>query len=94
MREALLGGFADSTVLRQHALRMISGNFTPAEASSLAALLDLPLDKSGDVAVKYFLFPLAHWRIQATPDAKPSMLKLTTSALTSLMPACRRPSWP
>jgi 2-hydroxy-3-oxopropionate reductase len=29
VREALLGGFADSTILRQHALRMISGNFEP-----------------------------------------------------------------
>jgi len=29
VREALLGGFADSTILRQHALRMISGDFTP-----------------------------------------------------------------
>ena len=29
VREALLGGFADSTVLRQHALRMIDENFVP-----------------------------------------------------------------
>jgi 3-hydroxyisobutyrate dehydrogenase-like beta-hydroxyacid dehydrogenase len=29
VREALLGGFADSTVLAQHGLRMISGNFVP-----------------------------------------------------------------
>lgn len=29
VREALLGGFADSTILRQHALRMIDGNFVP-----------------------------------------------------------------
>jgi len=29
VREALLGGFADSTVLRQHGLRMIAGNFVP-----------------------------------------------------------------
>src|SRR5450830_128889 len=29
VREALLGGFADSTILRQHALRMISGDFAP-----------------------------------------------------------------
>jgi 3-hydroxyisobutyrate dehydrogenase-like beta-hydroxyacid dehydrogenase len=29
VREALLGGFADSTVLKQHALRMINGNFVP-----------------------------------------------------------------
>ena len=29
VREALLGGFADSTILRVHGERMISGNFTP-----------------------------------------------------------------
>ncbi|MGC4242235.1 MAG: NAD(P)-dependent oxidoreductase [Herbaspirillum sp.] len=29
VREALLGGFADSTALRQHALRMIQADFTP-----------------------------------------------------------------
>lgn len=29
VREALLGGFADSTILRQHALRMITSDFTP-----------------------------------------------------------------
>jgi len=29
VREALLGGFADSTVLRQHGQRMVDGNFTP-----------------------------------------------------------------
>jgi 3-hydroxyisobutyrate dehydrogenase-like beta-hydroxyacid dehydrogenase len=29
VREALLGGFADSTILRQHALRMIERNFEP-----------------------------------------------------------------
>lgn len=29
VREALLGGFADSTILRQHALRMIAADFTP-----------------------------------------------------------------
>jgi len=29
VREALLGGFADSTILRQHGLRMISGDFAP-----------------------------------------------------------------
>ncbi len=29
VREALLGGFADSTILRQHAQKMISGNFVP-----------------------------------------------------------------
>ncbi|ODN69534.1 2-hydroxy-3-oxopropionate reductase [Methylobrevis pamukkalensis] len=29
VREALLGGFADSTVLRQHGERMVTGNFVP-----------------------------------------------------------------
>jgi 2-hydroxy-3-oxopropionate reductase len=29
VREALLGGFADSTVLKQHALRMVEGDFQP-----------------------------------------------------------------
>lgn len=29
VREALLGGFADSTVFRQHGLRMVEGNFVP-----------------------------------------------------------------
>jgi 3-hydroxyisobutyrate dehydrogenase-like beta-hydroxyacid dehydrogenase len=29
VREALLGGFADSTVLRQHGQRMIDSNFVP-----------------------------------------------------------------
>ncbi|MDH7803827.1 MULTISPECIES: NAD(P)-dependent oxidoreductase [unclassified Rhizobium] len=29
VREALLGGFADSTVFRQHGLRMVEGNFEP-----------------------------------------------------------------
>lgn len=29
VREALLGGFADSTVLRQHGQRMVEGNFIP-----------------------------------------------------------------
>ena len=29
VREALLGGFADSTILRQHGQRMIDGNFIP-----------------------------------------------------------------
>ena len=56
VREALLGGFADSTVLRQHGLRMIAGNFVPGgpakyqvkDTSTALALsrsigLDLPL---------------------------------------------------
>jgi len=29
VREALLGGFADSTILHQHGLRMVEGNFRP-----------------------------------------------------------------
>jgi 2-hydroxy-3-oxopropionate reductase len=29
VRDALTGGFADSTVLRQHGLRMVEGNFVP-----------------------------------------------------------------
>lgn len=29
VREALLGGFADSTVFRQHGQRMVEGNFVP-----------------------------------------------------------------
>ena len=29
VREALMGGFADSTVLRQHGLRMVEGNLVP-----------------------------------------------------------------
>ena len=29
VREALLGGFADSTIFRQHGLRMVEGNFEP-----------------------------------------------------------------
>lgn len=29
VREALLGGFADSTILKQHALRMATGDFVP-----------------------------------------------------------------
>jgi len=29
VREALLGGFADSTILKQHGARMIEGNFVP-----------------------------------------------------------------
>ncbi|UXS03234.1 NAD(P)-dependent oxidoreductase [Agrobacterium tumefaciens] len=29
VREALLGGFADSTIFRQHGLRMVEGNFVP-----------------------------------------------------------------
>ena len=33
VREALLGGFADSTVLRQHGERMVKGDFTPGGAA-------------------------------------------------------------
>jgi 3-hydroxyisobutyrate dehydrogenase-like beta-hydroxyacid dehydrogenase len=56
VREALLGGFADSTVLRQHGQRMIEGNFVPGgpakyqvkDTSTALALsrsigLDLPI---------------------------------------------------
>jgi 3-hydroxyisobutyrate dehydrogenase-like beta-hydroxyacid dehydrogenase len=56
VREALLGGFADSTVLRQHGQRMIDGNFIPGgpakyqvkDTSTALALsrsigLDLPI---------------------------------------------------
>lgn len=54
LRNALAGGFADSTILRQHGERMITGNFTPgAHASTqlkdlrtsreLAETLDLDL---------------------------------------------------
>lgn len=61
VREALLGGFADSTILRQHGLRMIESNFVPggpakyqikdtATALTLAEGmgLDLPLLKLVD----------------------------------------------
>lgn len=56
VREALLGGFADSTILRQHGQRMIDGNFAPGgpakyqvkDTSTALALsrsigLDLPI---------------------------------------------------
>jgi 3-hydroxyisobutyrate dehydrogenase-like beta-hydroxyacid dehydrogenase len=54
VREALLGGFADSTILRQHGLRMVEGNFAPGgpakyqikdtgTALSLAGNLELAL---------------------------------------------------
>lgn len=54
VRQALLGGFADSTVLRQHGQRMIDGNFVPggpakyqlkdtSTALGLAATLGLQL---------------------------------------------------
>lgn len=57
VREALLGGFADSTILRQHGLRMIEGDFRPGgpakwqlkdtrTADSLAAELGLELPVS------------------------------------------------
>jgi 2-hydroxy-3-oxopropionate reductase len=61
VREALLGGFADSTILRQHALRMISGDFSPGgparyqvKDTGTAILfaasvgLDLPMLKKAD----------------------------------------------
>lgn len=40
VREALLGGFADSTVLRQHGERMIAGSFAPG-AHATTQLKDL-----------------------------------------------------
>jgi 2-hydroxy-3-oxopropionate reductase len=40
VREALMGGFADSTILRQHGERMIAGNFEPG-AKSEVQLKDL-----------------------------------------------------
>ena len=40
VRDALLGGFADSTILRQHGERMITGNFEPG-AKSAVQLKDL-----------------------------------------------------
>ncbi len=58
VREALLGGFADSTILRQHGLRMLSGDFVPggpakyqlkdirtALASAAEAKLELPVSE-------------------------------------------------
>ncbi|WP_062207207.1 NAD(P)-dependent oxidoreductase [Aureimonas sp. AU12] len=61
VREALLGGFADSTVLRQHGLRMVTGDFRPGGPAKYqikdtgAALdvaraytLDLPLARTVD----------------------------------------------
>ncbi|KQT61863.1 MULTISPECIES: NAD(P)-dependent oxidoreductase [unclassified Aureimonas] len=61
VREALLGGFADSTVLRQHGLRMVTGDFRPGGPAKYqikdtgAALdvarankLDLPLARAID----------------------------------------------
>ena len=57
VREALLGGFADSTILRQHGKRMIEGDFKPggpakyqlkdqSTAMALARDLDLQLPVS------------------------------------------------
>lgn len=54
VREALLGGFADSTILRQHGARILEGDFKPggpakhqlkdqATAAALARKLDLEL---------------------------------------------------
>ena len=40
VRDALLGGFADSTILRQHGERMIAGNFEPG-AKAAVQLKDL-----------------------------------------------------
>jgi 2-hydroxy-3-oxopropionate reductase len=57
VREALLGGFADSTILRQHGKRMIEGDFKPGgpakyqlkdqrTATALAGALGLELPVS------------------------------------------------
>jgi 3-hydroxyisobutyrate dehydrogenase-like beta-hydroxyacid dehydrogenase len=35
VRDALLGGFADSAILRQHGTRMLSGNFKPGGKSEM-----------------------------------------------------------
>ena len=42
VREALLGGFADSTVLRQHGLRMVEGNFAPGGPPSTRSRTPAP----------------------------------------------------
>ncbi len=58
VRQALLGGFADSTILQQHGLRMCEGNWTPGgfskyqlkdlrTAMAFAATLGLDLPVSG-----------------------------------------------
>lgn len=63
-REAMLGGFADSTVLRRHGARMIGGDFTPGARSALqlkdlrtalaqAGALGLDLPVTGLVAEGY-----------------------------------------
>lgn len=60
VREALLGGFADSTVFRQHGQRMVEGNFVPGgpakyqikdtgTALALAAALGLTLPVAVEV---------------------------------------------
>ena len=60
LREALLGGFADSTVFRQHGRRMVEADFTPGgpakyqikdtgTALALAASLDLTLPVATEV---------------------------------------------
>jgi 2-hydroxy-3-oxopropionate reductase len=35
VREALMGGFADSTILKQHGLRMVTGNFMPGARAEI-----------------------------------------------------------
>lgn len=60
VREALLGGFAESTILRQHGLRMVTGDFAPGgpakhqlkdttTARRLAESLGLDLPVLGEV---------------------------------------------
>jgi 3-hydroxyisobutyrate dehydrogenase-like beta-hydroxyacid dehydrogenase len=49
VRDALAGGFADSTILRQHGLRMVTGNFVPG-GNAIYQLKDL--HTAGDLAAK------------------------------------------
>jgi len=49
VREALIGGFADSTILRQHGERMVNGNFVPGahahvQLKDMRTALDLATD--------------------------------------------------
>jgi 3-hydroxyisobutyrate dehydrogenase-like beta-hydroxyacid dehydrogenase len=49
VRDALASGFADSTILRQHGLRMVTGNFVPG-GNAIYQLKDLRT--AGDLAAK------------------------------------------
>jgi 3-hydroxyisobutyrate dehydrogenase-like beta-hydroxyacid dehydrogenase len=49
VREALIGGFADSTILKQHGERMVNGNFVPGahahvQLKDMRTALDLATD--------------------------------------------------